>query len=167
MTYIQIPIQHLSSLSDGDMVSVTGIYTRDLDGSVLTSGDRRLRLLGEPFSYIPRQHAKVEVWGRLLQGKVQRLQIHDARPAGASAPTPQVSETGKAGDEVTLMAHIRCIGDDQIATTPDGRTYLVIGEELDQRHYTVVVRILGLNPPMLEIVQAVPFTQVAPVTRDW
>lgn len=167
MTYIRLPLHQLATLSDGDLIHVTGIYTRDLDGSVLTAADRRLRLIGEPFSYIPRQQSKVEVWGCLIQGKVLRLHIHDARPAGATMPVPQASDAGKAGDEVTLTAHIRCIGDDQIATTPDGRTYLVIGEELDQRHYTVVVRILGLNPPMLEIVQAVPFTQVAPVTRDW
>lgn len=167
MTYTQISLQHLTSLSDGDLVHVTGIYTRDLGGAVLTSGDRRLILLGEPFSYIPRQQAKVEIWGRLLQGKVLRLQVHDARPAGATLPAPQVNEAGKAGDEVTLTAHVRCIGDDQIATTPEGRTYLVTGAELDQRHYTLVARLLGLNPPMVEVVQAVPFTQIAPVTRDW
>ncbi|MFC3861028.1 hypothetical protein ACFOPQ_09670 [Deinococcus antarcticus] len=167
MTYTQISLQHLTSLSDGDLVHVAGIYTRDLGGAVLTSGDRRLILLGEPFSYIPRQQAKVEIWGRLLQGKVQRLQIHDVRPAGATLPVPEVGEVGKAGDEITLTAHVRCVGDDQIATTPEGRTYLVIGTELDQRHYTLIARLLGLNPPMVEVVQAVPITQIAPVTRDW
>lgn len=167
MTYIRLPLHQLATLSDSELVSVTGIYTRDLEGAVLTSGDRRLRLLGEPFSYIPRQQAKVDVWGRLLQGKVLRLHVHDARPAGATMPVPQASEAGKEGDEVTITTHIRCIGDDQIAITPDGRTYLLIGEELDQRHYTLVARLLGLHPPMIEVVQAVPFAQIAPVTRDW
>lgn len=167
MTYIQIPLQHLSTLSDGELVHVTGIYTRSLDGSVLTSGDKRLRLLGEPFTYLPRQQAKTEIWGRLIQGKVPRVQIHDARPAGTTLPAPQVSEVGKAGDEVTLTAYVRCIGDDQIATTSDARTYIVIGAELDQRHYALIARLIGLNPPMVEITQAVPFAQVAPATRDW
>lgn len=167
MTYIQIPLQHLGTLADGELVHVTGIYTRSLNGSVLTSGDRRLLLINVPFSYIPRQQTRVEIWGRLLQGKSPRLQIHDARPGGATLPAPKVSEVGKPGDELTLTAHVRCVGEDQVATTPDGYVYVLLGEELDQRHYNIVGRVIGLQPPMLEITHAVPFTQIAPVIRDW
>lgn len=167
MTYIQIPLRHLASLSDGELIHVTGIYTRALDHAVLTAGDRRLQLLGIPFTYIPRQQAKVEVWGKLVQGKIPRLYIHDARPVGADSPTPHSSEIGKLGDEICLTAYVRWIGHDQVATTPDQQMYVLLGEELDQRHYTMTGRVIGLHPPILEVVQALPLVQLPPATRDW
>lgn len=167
MTYTQIPLQHISRLHDGDLIHITGIYTRDLEHAVLTAGDKRLQLIGIPFTYIPRQQARVEIWGRRLQGKPPRLHVHDARPVGALAPAPHPSDIGKAGDQLALTVHVRCVGDDQIATTPDGYIYVLLGEELDQRHYSIVGRVISLQPPMLEVTQAVPFTQVAPFTRDW
>lgn len=157
MPYVKIAISQLSSLKDAELVHLEGLYTRHLGGAALTQGDYRLNLLGEPFTHVPTQGARVEIWGLLLQGPVRRLYIHDAAPIGAeNTATPVTSETGRAGDRIALSIRNDRIGQDQIVTTADRHSYFVIGEELARRHYMVVGRIVTLTPPTLEIEQAVP-----------
>lgn len=149
-------MSQLTRLPDGELVHVDGLYSRHLDGAVLTQGEQRLLLIGDPFTYLPTQGASVEAWGRLLQGPVRRLHLHDARPAGTASPVPETSETAHAGDDITINIRNAYIGDDQIATTADRRSYFLVGEELAQRHYVLVGRILTLSPPTLQVTRAVP-----------
>lgn len=158
MTYVSVSLQHLSVLNDGDLVLVSGLYSRHVDGVVLTQGELRLPLLGEPFSFLPAQHAHVEVWGQLLQGRPHRLLVHDARPTGAAFPAPQASATGRVGDDLTLIVRVTTRGEQQLAVAPDRRTYLLAGEDLDNRLYLLLGRLVSLSPPMLSILQAVPVT---------
>lgn len=59
--YPPVGFLHLSSLPDGEAVTLTGRYARHLGGAVLTQGSEVLTLLGEPFSWVPPQHTLVEV----------------------------------------------------------------------------------------------------------
>lgn len=49
-------------------------------------------------------------------------------------------------------------GEQQLAVAPDRRTYLLAGEDLDNRLYLLLGRLVSLSPPILSIVQAVPVT---------
>lgn len=157
MSYVKIPASQLTRLRDAELVHLEGVYSRHLGGAVLTQGDCRLNLIGEPFTYVPTQGAHVAVWGLLLQGPVKRLHIHDAAPVGTKHEVkPMTSEIGRVGDSIALSVRSEHIGDDQIVTTADRHSYFAIGEELAQRHYMVVGRIVTLTPPTLLVEQAVP-----------
>lgn len=163
MSYPAIHLHQLSALSDGDHVLLTGVYSLHADGAVLTQGDQRLALIGEPFTALPAQHSRVEIWGRLLQGSSRRLLVHDARPFGAAIPVPESSPSARMGKEITLMVEVRSIGQDQVAITADRKIYVLCSEELDHRHYLLTGRVTSLTPPVLSVSQALPVSLVVPL----
>ncbi|WP_216325674.1 hypothetical protein [Deinococcus aestuarii] len=166
MSYLPVHLHQLSSLADGDPVLLTGLYSRHPGGAVLTQGEQRLALIGQPFTALPAQHSRTEVWGVLLQGQVRRLLVHDARPAGSAIPVPGESASGRVGDEIALTVQVRFIGHDQVAVTADRQVYLLWGEDLDQRCYLLTGRVQSLNPPTLSVCQAVPVSLILPPGAD-
>lgn len=147
----EIFYHQLTAVPDGELISLTGHYLRTVSGTYLQMGDHRVRLLGEPFSWLPNQHAPVQVWGEYLRGHSPRLLIHDVRPVGAESPAPITSDKpGLDGEFVSLM-HVRNLGDVQVGITPDQQSYLLITEELDERVYMVSGFFVTLDPPTLEI----------------
>lgn len=98
----------------------------------------------------------------MLQGTPPRLHVHDARPRGAAAPVPTRSPQGRAGDSLILTVRVVGIGDEQFAVTADRLTFLLLGEELDERLYCLQGQVLTLDPPTLKLNWAIPFTVVAP-----
>ncbi|WP_353544386.1 hypothetical protein [Deinococcus xinjiangensis] len=61
-------------------------------------------------------------------------------------------------DVLWPMVKVIYHANEQIALTPDGQAVVLYGEELDQRHYAVEVKIIHLNPPVAVILGAVPLT---------
>lgn len=161
-SYPSVSLQHLPALADGVTVMLIGRYSRHPGGTYLTQGGARVQLVGEPFTWLPPQHAPVEVWGELLQGIRPRLLLHDARPRGAPAPVPAVSPPGQCGEPLTLMARVTNVGTEQLATTADRHSYVLVGEELDERPYCLKGLVLTLDPPTLRLEWAIPVTPTVP-----
>lgn len=155
-SYLRLTVQQLSSLSDGEPIVLTGRYFRHAANDHLEQGDGRVILIGLPFSWMPPQGARIEIWGRLIRGQRLYLQVHDARPHGSSKDVPELLSPPATGQELVLTVRVIDIGNTQLALTADGRFYVLVGDELDGRTYCLHGRLLTLAPPTVEVIQAVP-----------
>lgn len=156
MSYPQLRFSQLSSVQDGENISILGEYHRAAQGHYLQVHDQRLALIGEPFSWIPSQGQAVLAWGELLRGQRPRLLLHDLAQSGTTAPAPELPLPLRTGQPYHFTARVTNIGDWQVAMTSSGASVLLAGEELDERLYLLDGQVMTLDPPTLAFTRAVP-----------
>lgn len=163
--YTRVSILDIPNIPDGEPILVMGRYDRYLGGATLTQRGLSLDLVGDPYDWLPEQDTAIEVWGVLWQGQRPRLMVHDARPLGDTGRQPQSTPDPCVGDTVTLTARVMQLGDRQVCLTVDRQSYVLLGEELDERLYLISGEVLALRPPTLRLAGAVPITTPAPPSK--
>lgn len=153
--YARISLINISDVPDGESVIVMGRYERHLHGATLSQRGKTIDLVGEPFDWIPGQDAAIEVWGVVWQGIQPRLVVHNARQVGDTSRMPEQPREVCVGDTVTLTARVTNYADQQVCCTADRQSYVLIGDELEERLYLVSGQVLGLRPPTLRLISAV------------
>ncbi|WP_147363933.1 hypothetical protein [Deinococcus cavernae] len=154
--YSRVSLINISDVPDGEHVIVMGRYERHLNGATLSQRGKTLDLLGEPFDWIPPDQCAVEMWGVILQGAQPRLVVHNARQVGDTSRTPEQPREVCVGDTVTLTARVTNYADQQVCCTAERQSYVLLGEELDERLYLVSGRVMALRPPTLRLISALP-----------
>ena len=167
--YPHVFLDQIKGVPHGEFISTQGNFFRYKRRTYLQHQGQKLRLIGEPFSWLPCQGARVQVTGELLRGQEATLVLHDCRPVNADEPSTltyaDYSEA-KVGDEIVMLAHTRNIGDTQIAVTSIGESFIVVGRELDERKYAIQAKVVTLDPPTMVLVSAVPLTSVNPMSTQ-
>lgn len=159
MNYPLLTVQQVQQLSIPSTVMVSGKIRFSGTLIYLEQSDISLRLIDQPFSGLLLPGQQLDVWGEYVPGKHALLIVHDARRVGDVVRQPQVTPPLRVGDDVMWpMVRVLYHANEQLALTPDGQLVVLYGEELDQCHYAIEVRIINLNPPVAVILGAVPLT---------
>lgn len=162
-TYPRVNLTQISFIADGEFLCFEGQFFRHLGKTYLQQHERKLPLIGEPFSWLPPNGMRVQVTGELVRRRQVALLLHDCRPVDAGREDglsyTDYSDT-RIGDEIILLAHTRNIGDTQIAVTSTGQSFVLVGKELDERKYALQGEVILLDPPTLVTTTAIPLLGV-------